>query len=178
VEAAAAAAAAGGEGDEKKEAAPVKSKSRNVALVGKMLGERWKLLTDEEKEVYHARSKELKEAYEAAILADPSLAPVRAKRVVASGGANEGANSHEALLPLARIKKVMELDENRGRMTKEALLVTEKAAVSDQGTQSMSLPRCSSCALSCFSLSFSRCRRSMLLCRRSISSPGFPLAPT
>lgn len=43
---AAVAQAAAGEGAE-----PVKSRSKNVALIGKMLGDKWKTLTDEEKQV-------------------------------------------------------------------------------------------------------------------------------
>ena len=60
---------------------------------------------------------------------NPALAPSR--KTKHAGGADSrdlGADSHENLLPLARVKKVIELDEGRGRMTKEALLVTEKAA--------------------------------------------------
>jgi histone H3/H4 len=123
----AAEAAAPAEGEVKE--AAVKSKSKNVALVGKLLGERWNALTDEEREVYHARQRALKDAYDAAIAANPALAPKKAAKAARSAGAAElGADSHEALLPLARIKKVMDLDGQHARVTKEALLLTEKAA--------------------------------------------------
>ena len=126
----AAAAAAG------TEPVPVKSKSRNVALIGKMLGDKWKQLTPEEKEPFLARHTELKAAYDAAILADPSLASKRggggASKPSGGAGHEDGALSHDILLPLARIKKVIDLDQDRSRMTKEALLVTEKAAVREK----------------------------------------------
>lgn len=100
---------------------------------------------------YLTRHQELKDAYDAAILADPSLAPAKrgGKPSANSGSQHEqGALSHDILLPLSRVKKIMDLDSGgdsaaasasagssatpakatpKGRVSKEGLLVLEKA---------------------------------------------------
>lgn len=100
---------------------------------------------------YLTRHQELKDAYDAAILADPSLAPAKRGGKPSSGSGSQheqGALSHDILLPLSRIKKIMDMDPSnadaaaatsataaspaksaapKGRVSKEGLLVLEKA---------------------------------------------------
>lgn len=75
-------------------------------------------------QVYYARALAAKQAYEEAIRLDPSLAAPRA-------GSNAGGSStgNECILPLGRIKKIMDLDKDKGKINKEALVIMEKATV-------------------------------------------------
>jgi histone H3/H4 len=100
----------------------VKSQSKSLAVIGKLAGERWKTLPEDEKEQWQAKAAELKAAYDAAILADPSLKAAPKQK---DGG--DAAGGPEFVIPLSRLKKIIHLDPSGSKMSKEAVLLTEKA---------------------------------------------------
>lgn len=104
----------------------VKSQSKSLGVVGKMAGERWKALPDEQKEEWITKSSALKAAYDAAILADPSLKS-GPKSKDGAGGGGSAVGGSEFVIPLGRLKKILHLDASASKMSREALLLTEKA---------------------------------------------------
>lgn len=75
-------------------------------------------------QVWTAQAQAAKEAYDEAIRLDPSLKAVRVSKDGAGGGA-----AGEFVIPLGRIKKIIDLDKDKGKVNKEAVCVLEKAAV-------------------------------------------------
>lgn len=68
------------------------------------------------------KAKALKDAYDDAIRANPSLARSSKESSSATSGI-------DLALPLARVKKLMDLDPAHSKTTKEAIVITEKATV-------------------------------------------------
>lgn len=108
------------------------SKQPSVAVVGKAIGDRWKSLTDQQRQSYHSRAAKMKEEYDAAIAKDPSLKPQSKKRNKDDAdqpGNTIGGMRPEAMLPLGSIRRLIDLDSDKRKMSKEALVIMEKATV-------------------------------------------------
>jgi len=112
----------------------VSGKGWSVAVIGKILGERWKQMSETKKEPYVLLASREKEAYDRAIAANPSLKP--SKRVSqhdsssssgVGGDVSVSGVGHEVVLPLSRVKKIMDLDQNKRKISKEAVTCVEQA---------------------------------------------------
>jgi hypothetical protein len=109
-------------------------KQPSIAVVGKAIGDRWKGLTDSERDSYHKRSALLKKEYDDAVAANPALKNKRKQKKEENNNLNTGiligGMGHESVLPLSRIKKLIDLGIDKSKKTsKEAVIMVEKATV-------------------------------------------------
>ena len=87
--------------------------------IGKMIGAKWKEMTDEQKQVYKDRAAADKARYEK-LVAEAKAAGTWVEPASKAKGGSTG-------LPLARVRKITRLDPDVKNMSKEALLLITKA---------------------------------------------------
>lgn len=102
----------------------------SVAQVAKALGQKWKQLSDAEREVYKAKAQEQAAAAAAAAKEDGSHAEGEAGE--AAGGSPSGAHAREStpldgLLPVSVVRKVMLLDEDVTRVSQDGVIAAAMA---------------------------------------------------
>lgn len=105
--------------------------AKNVTTVAKKIGELWSNLSNDEKEVYHAKARAEKEQYEKHYnaLLNAGISPSSSKNDSKNKTSSKNnINDNDFVFPVSRIRKICRLDPDVKGMSKESTVLITKAA--------------------------------------------------